>query len=76
MQGSSEGVYEVDIDPTRGAILDKLIQKKTFFQRIADGGFVGYVIILLGLGGVALASERIYVLRNTLDSIREQENSD
>ncbi len=75
LQGSSEGVFEVDIDPTRGAILDKLIQKKTFFQRIADGGFVGYVIILLGLGGVALASERIYVLRNTLDSIREQENS-
>ena len=75
LQASSEGVYEVDIDPTRGAILDKLIQKKTFFQRIADGGFVGYVIILLGLGGVALASERIYVLRNTLDSIREQENS-
>ena len=75
LQGSSEGVYEVDIDPTRGAILDKLIQKKTFFQRIADGGFVGYVIILLGLGGVALASERIYVLRNTLNSIQEQENS-
>ena len=75
LQGSTEGVYEVDIDPTRGAILDKLIQKKTFFQRIADGGFVGYVIILLGLGGVALASERIYVLRNTLASIREQENS-
>ena len=75
LQSSSEGIYEVDIDPTRGAILDKLIQKKTFFQRIADGGFVGYVIILLGLGGVALASERIYVLRNTLDSIREQENS-
>ena len=75
LQSSSEGVYEVDIDPTRGAILDKLIQKKTFFQRIADGGFVGYVIILLGLGGVALASERIYVLRNTLDSIREQENT-
>jgi biopolymer transport protein ExbB len=75
LQGSGEGIYEVDIDPTRGAILDKLIQKKTFFQRIADGGFVGYVIILLGLGGVALASERIYVLRNTLDSIREQENS-
>ena len=75
LQGGSEGVYEVDIDPTRGAILDKLIQKKTFFQRIADGGFVGYVIILLGLGGVALASERIYVLRNTLDSIRQQENS-
>jgi biopolymer transport protein ExbB len=76
LQNSSEGVFEVDIDPTRGAILDKLIQKKTFFQRIADGGFVGYVIILLGLGGVALASERIYVLRNTLESIQKQEKSE
>ena len=75
LQDNSDGIYDVDIDPTRGAILDKLIQKKTFFQRIADGGFVGYVIILLGLGGVLLASERIYVLRNTLESIRQQENS-
>ena len=75
LQNSDDGIYEVDIDPTRGAILDKLIQKKTFFQRIADGGFVGYIIILLGLGGVALASERIYVLRNTLQSIHDQENS-
>ncbi len=76
LQNNTKGVFEVDIDPTRGAILDKLIQKKTFFQRIADGGFVGYVIILLGLGGVALASERIYVLRNTLESIQEQEKSE
>ena len=76
LQNNTKGVFEVDIDPTRGAILDKLIQKKTFFQRIADGGFVGYVIILLGLGGVALASERIYVLRNTLESIKEQEKSE
>ena len=75
LQNNSEGVFTVDLDPTRGAILDKLIQKKTFFQRIADGGLVGYVIILLGLGGVVLASERIYVLRNVLTDIREQEGS-
>ena len=75
LQNNATGTYEVDIDPTRGAILEKLIQKKTFFQRIADGGLVGYIIILLGLGGVALASERIYTLRNTLSSIQEQESS-
>lgn len=76
LQNENEGTFVIDIDPTRGAILDKLIQKKTFFQRIADGGLVGYVIILLGLGGVALASERIYVLRNVLTNIREQEKTD
>ena len=76
LQSSDSGTFTVDIDPTRGAILEKLIQKKTFFQRIADGGLVGYVIILLGLGGVALASERIYVLRNVLMKIKNQENND
>lgn len=75
LQNDTEGVFTVDLDPTRGAILDKLIQKKTFFQRIADGGLVGYVIILLGLGGAGLALERIYVLRNILTNIREQEAS-
>ena len=76
LQNEKEGTFVIDIDPTRGAILDKLIQKKTFFQRIADGGLVGYVIILLGLAGVALAGERIYVLRNILESIKKQEESD
>lgn len=76
LQNETEGTFVIDIDPTRGAILDKLIQKKTFFQRIADGGLVGYVIILLGLGGAALASERIYVLRNVLTNIREQEKTE
>ena len=76
LQNENEGTFAIDIDPTRGAILDKLIQKKTFFQRISDGGLVGYVIILLGLAGVALAGERIYVLKNVLDSIKKQEESD
>lgn len=73
LQFSESGVYMVDIDPTRGAILEKLIQKKTFFQRIADGGLVGYFIIFLGFFGVALSAERIYVLREKLSDIHEQE---
>jgi len=76
LQNASEGTYTIDVDPTRGAILEKLIQKKTFLQRISDGGLVGYVIILLGLAGVALAGERIYVLREVLAKIKDQENND
>ena len=73
LQSAENGMFTVDIDPTRGAILEKLIQKKTFFQRIADGGLVGYVIILLGLFGVALSGERIYILREKLQEINKQE---
>ncbi len=76
LQNETEGTYTIDVDPTRGAILEKLIQKKTFLQRISDGGLVGYVIILLGLAGVALAGERIYVLREVLAKIKDQENND
>ena len=76
LQNETEGTYIIDVDPTRGAILEKLIQKKTFLQRISDGGLVGYVIILLGLAGVALAGERIYVLREVLAKIKDQENND
>jgi biopolymer transport protein ExbB len=76
LQMDPEGIFTIDIDPTRGAILEKLIQKKNLFQRIAEGGLVGYVIILLGLAGVALASERIYVLRKVLQSIKDQENNE
>ena len=73
LQSAESGTFTVDIDPTRGAILEKLIQKKTFLQRITDGGLVGYVIILLGLFGVALSAERIYVLRDKLSEIYNQE---
>ncbi len=76
LQNTIDKTFTVDIDPTRGAILDKLIQKKTLLQRVSDGGLVGYVIILLGLAGVALAGERIYVLRNILLKIKDQEQSD
>ena len=76
LQNETEGTFIIDVDPTRGAILEKLIQKKTFLQRISDGGLVGYVIILLGLAGVALAGERIYVLREVLAKIKDQENND
>ena len=76
LQNETEGTFTIDVDPTRGAILEKLIQKKTFLQRISDGGLVGYVIILLGLAGVALAGERIYVLREVLAKIKDQENND
>ena len=42
---------EVYIDPTRGSLLSLLIDRAGFFERINQGGLVGYVIlIILGLG--------------------------
>jgi len=46
LQKSDEYV-EIFVDPTRGSLLTKLIDRATFLQRINQGGFVGYVIIII-----------------------------
>jgi biopolymer transport protein ExbB len=63
IQNESSGTFDVTIDPTRGSLIDKLIQSPSFIERINQGGLVGYFIILLGLFGLALGSERIVFLR-------------
>jgi biopolymer transport protein ExbB len=63
IQNESSGTFDVTIDPTRGSLIDKLIQSPSFMERINQGGLVGYFIILLGLFGLALGGERIVFLR-------------
>ena len=76
LQNSDVGSYhEVFIDPTRGSLLTKLIDRANFFERINQGGFVGYIIILLLTIGLALGamryrflSQEAKVLNTELDS--------
>jgi biopolymer transport protein ExbB len=63
IQNESSGTFDVTVDPTRGSLIDKLIQSPSFLERINQGGLVGYFIILLGLFGLALGGERIVFLR-------------
>jgi len=65
------------IDPTRGSLLNLLIQSKTLGERIQDGGGVGAVIIILGLIGIALAVFQWVYLSRVGSQIRKQtENLD
>lgn len=59
---SQEGFVSVAIDPTRGALLNMLLDTPDFIERVEQGGFIGYVIIVLGVIGVILALERIMYL--------------
>ena len=76
LQNSDSGTYhEIFIDPTRGSLLTKLIDRAGFFERINQGGFVGYIIILLFIIGVVLGvlryrflSQEAKVLEAELDS--------
>ena len=50
------------IDPVRGQLLDVLTQAPDLFERIAQGGAIGYTIIALGGFGVLFALARMAML--------------
>jgi biopolymer transport protein ExbB len=60
------------VDPSRGAILNLFLQLPTLSERIAQGGLVGYIILLLGAFGIALAGERITRLTLTARAVKSQ----
>ncbi len=49
----------VSIDPSKGALLETLIQAPTVMERFHQGGLVGYVIFVLLIAGFGLALERL-----------------
>lgn len=59
------GTADIGIDPTRGVILSMLIQTPDIFERIDQGGFIGYIILLLGLAGFVFAVIRLIHLVKT-----------
>ena len=49
----------VALDPSRGAILSLVVQTPALEERLAQGGLIGYLIIVLGLVGALLGIERL-----------------
>ena len=60
------------VDPSRGALLNLLLQMPTLTERIGQGGLVGYIIILLGLSGIGIAVERIVRLSGIARKVKAQ----
>jgi len=52
---NGSGVMAIGIDPTRGQLLSLEVEKATIEERVEQGGTVGYLILFLGLIGVAMA---------------------
>ncbi len=67
-----EGHVAMAVDPSRGAILGLLIQKPSLLETINQGGTVGYVIIFLGILGLAVSLERLLVLLTSGRKITSQ----
>lgn len=54
-QESTDGIMDVGIDATRGQILSMEVDKPDLYDRLEQGGPIGYLILLLGAVGVVMA---------------------
>jgi len=73
LQSAAPGtVEEVSIDPTKGALLNMLIEAPTLFERFKQGGIVGYCIFIVLLIGLGLSIERFIFLTKEESKIKNQ----
>lgn len=70
------GVVRGMIDPSLGSLLGLVIETPTLRERIDQGGWIGYAIIVVAALGILLAIYRWLVLTLTSMKIRRQMNSD
>ena len=55
--------YKFGVDPSRGSLLSLLIQSPSLFERLAQGGVIGYLILFLLLTALILCIEKYRKLR-------------
>lgn len=59
---SSDEIESIIVDPSHGTLLALESVRPTLVERIHMGGFVGYIIIFIGLVGAALAAYQLTFL--------------
>jgi biopolymer transport protein ExbB len=72
LQGARDGAVAAAIDPSRGVLLSMIVQRPSLMERIEKGEAVGYVIIVVGLIGSALALYQAVYLARTRLAVRRQ----
>jgi biopolymer transport protein ExbB len=66
------GYHSMVIDPTRGVILSLYSQRPTIIDRIHMGGWVGYLIIFVGVIGMILAIYQFVYLNKVTSKVNAQ----
>lgn len=69
---SGDTLAELPVDPTRGTLLAQLQREPSFWERLQQGGLVGWVIVALGIFGLCLAAWRMVYLAGVARRVRVQ----
>ena len=72
LQKATSGMVPMAVDPSRGSILNLLVQAPDLKERVAQGKEVGYIIIGLAAFGFLLALYRLIALAVTSMKVRSQ----
>src|SRR5690606_22933189 len=70
--GSDQALATLPVDPSRGTLLAQLQRQPGLWDRVQQGGLVGWVIIVLGLLGLALAAWRLIYLTGVSRAVNRQ----
>lgn len=72
LAAADEGLVRMAIDPTLGKYLSLLSEKPTLIERIQQGGYIGYLTIVLGVVGLLIAMVQFVRLVGIDASVRRQ----
>ena len=75
-KGTKDKLYKFGVDPSRGSLLSLLIQSPSLFERVNQGGFIGYFILLLFVCGLALSLKKYLYLKEYQQLVQAQIQSD
>ena len=70
LEEADGGMVPMALDPSRGAILSLMVQSPDLGERIRQGGYIGYLILILGAIGLAIVIRRavgLFLTRRAVD---------
>lgn len=75
LEDAEDGLVRFALDPSRGRILDVLIETPDLWERIQLGGIIGYIVLLLGGLAALVGIFRLIVLFGVNTKIQAQMKS-
>jgi biopolymer transport protein ExbB len=76
LERAEQGLHAMAVDPTKGSILGLLVRSPDLFERIRQGGYIGYLILMLGAAGLLIVVYRYLWLGLAGRRMKRQNNSD
>ncbi len=76
LEGGGDGIVEMALDPSKGAILSLMVQSPDMGERVDQGGGIGYLILILGAIGLLIVIRRALGLFLARRAVDQQAESD